>query len=119
MPEFRELLRGYQRGATVLAPAEYASLLHRLGFRPPIVRLQVYGHELQTRDSVVEWLEGSLLTAYQRRLAEADFDRFLAAYRAAIADRLPDTRPYYYTYDRILMWGIRRPLRQPGPETIL
>ena len=55
----------------VLAPEAYAALLDRLGFAEQHVRLQVYGHMLPARDDVVEWVKGTLLTDYQRRMPAA------------------------------------------------
>src|SRR5262249_48022031 len=52
----------------VPAPERYASVLHRLGYADQHVRLQVYAHRLGSRDDVVEWVKGTLLTDYARRL---------------------------------------------------
>jgi len=102
---FREALGGYQRGHAVLAPSEYALLLRSLGYRRQLVRLQVYLHELASIDEVVEWVKGTLLTAYQRRLEADLYTRYLERYRERLRERLGDPRPFFYTYDRILMWA--------------
>jgi trans-aconitate 2-methyltransferase len=93
--------------AGVLAPEAYASLLHRLGYAEQHVRLQVYGHPLASSDGVVEWVKGSLLTDYQRRLPPDAFAEFLARYRERLLARLGDARPYFYAFKRILLWGRR------------
>src|SRR5688572_26264862 len=54
---FKDYLQGYQRENPVLRPEEYAVLLHRLGCREQVVRLQVYTHELDSRAEVVEWVK--------------------------------------------------------------
>lgn len=103
--EFRALLRGFERRPPLLEPARYAAWLRRLGYVRQHVRLQVYGHLLESREAVVEWVRGTLLTDYQKRLAKADWQRFLARYRALLLPQLADERPYFYTFKRLLLWG--------------
>jgi trans-aconitate 2-methyltransferase len=91
----------------VLAPEDYASLLHRLGLREPAVRLEVYGHLLESRDKVVDWVTGTTLTPLRARLDDAGWARFLARYREALLPQLEDARPYFYTFKRILLWARR------------
>lgn len=107
-PEFAAPLGGYVRPTPVLEPEDYVRLLDRLGLVDIHVRLQVYPHHLPSRDAVVEWVKGSLLTAYQRRLDPETFARFVDVYTARLLAQLPDTRPFLYPFKRILMWG-RRP----------
>jgi len=104
---FRTALEGYTRVPTVLAPEEYASLLDALSYREHQVRLEVYGHHLRARDDVVEWVKGTMLVDYQRRLQAAMFEQFLQRYRARLLPQLRDTHPYFFPFKRILMWGIR------------
>jgi trans-aconitate 2-methyltransferase len=106
--EFRAVLGGHERVSPVLPPETYAEMLHRLGFDEQHVRLQVYAHTLASRDEVVEWVRGTMLTDYQRRLAPEAFARFLARYREVLLSRLPDERPFLFPFKRILLWG-RRP----------
>lgn len=105
--EFRAALGGEGHPSSVLAPEAYAELLHRLGFAEQHVRLQVYAHMLASRDEVVEWVRGTMLTAYQRRLPPALFDRFVARYREVLLPRLADERPFLYPFKRVLLWGRR------------
>ena len=86
----------------VLAPEEYATLLHRLGYAEQIVRLQIYGSRLGSREDVVTWVEGSLLSEYRRRLPPELYPAFLARYRERLFAVIPDERPYFLTYRRIL-----------------
>jgi trans-aconitate 2-methyltransferase len=106
-PPFAASLDGYTHPVFVLQPAEYALLLEKLGFQRQHVRLQVYGHRLLSREDVVEWLKGSLLTVYERRLSEELFAAFCDRYRSELLARLEDTRPYFFTFKRILMWAER------------
>jgi trans-aconitate 2-methyltransferase len=91
----------------VLAPDAYARLLYRSGFADPKVLLIVYPHILSSREDVVEWVKGTMLTAYKRRLPENVYDRFVAEYRARLLPRLEDSRPFFYPFKRILCWGQR------------
>ncbi len=104
---FRTALGGSISRQAILAPEAYATLLARLGFREQHVRLQVYLHKLASRDEVVEWVKGSLLTDYRQRLAAELYDRFLARYRDRLLALLEDTRPYFFSFKRILLWAGR------------
>jgi trans-aconitate 2-methyltransferase len=104
---FREALAGYVRQSHILSPEDYATLLHVLGYREQHVRLQVYGHTLPGQEAVLEWVQGTLLTDYRRRLAPALYEAFLAEYRRRLLPRLDATRPYFYPFKRILFWARR------------
>src|SRR5919198_818384 len=102
---FRSGLGGYRRLVPVEPPERYAELLDRLGFAEQHVRLQVYGHHLAGREEVVEWVRGTLLTDYQRRMPAELFERFLASYRERLLPLLEERRPYFYPFKRLLLWG--------------
>jgi trans-aconitate 2-methyltransferase len=102
---FREAMGGYHRQWPNLTPVGYARLLDRLGYQEQHVRLQVYVHHLPSREDVVEWVKGSLLTDYEKRLSPALFQQFLARYRERLLAQLDDRRPYVYLFKRILCWG--------------
>ena len=102
---FASALGGHAIDRPVLDPSEYAALLHRLGFRAQHVRLQVYAHILPARDDVIEWVKGTLLTDYQRRLSGGLFPSFLERYRARLLPQLAAERPYFYPFKRLLIWG--------------
>jgi trans-aconitate 2-methyltransferase len=106
-PPFREALRAYVRRSPVLAPEDYAVALDRLGFREQQVRLEVYGHRLESRDEVIEWVKGTLLTDYEQRMDAELYPRFLEAYRERLFARQPDDRPFFYPFKRILLWARR------------
>jgi trans-aconitate 2-methyltransferase len=105
---FRETLEGRPRASGALRPEAYAELLHRLGYAEQHVRLQVYGHVLPAREEVIEWVKGTLLTDYRARLGPELYARFEARYREALLARLPDERPFFFPFKRILFWA-RRP----------
>lgn len=103
--EFSKELGGYVRPLEVLTPEGYARLLYQLGFVQQEVRLQIYGHLLPSRESVVEWYRGTLLTTYQQRLDTQTYERFVQRYREKLMEYLEDERPFFFPYKRILMWG--------------
>jgi trans-aconitate 2-methyltransferase len=104
---WRTALDGYFRPWPVMPPEWYAEQLDALGFVEQSVRLQVYAHHLDSREDVVEWVKGSLLTDYQRRMDPAIWPDFLEAYRARLMPRLADTHPYFYAFKRVLIWAKR------------
>jgi trans-aconitate 2-methyltransferase len=104
---FRTALGDYRRESPVREPEWYSLLLDRLGLADQHVRLQVYLHHLATRDEVVEWVRGTLLTDYQARMPEELFGEFLTVYRERLLPQLEDTRPYRYPFKRLLLWGRR------------
>lgn len=104
---FVSALKGYVRQWPVLPVEAYATLLHRLGFACQSARMQVYLHVLESADSVVEWVKGTLLTDYEKRLGPALFTHYLNQYRAALCAELGDQRPYPYAFKRVLLWAAR------------
>jgi trans-aconitate 2-methyltransferase len=102
---FRTALGGYVREWPLLKPEEYAALLFRLGFVEQHVELRVYAHVLDSRDGVVEWVKGTLLTDYEKRMPADLFPRFLTRYRERLAEVLPDTKPFFYPFKRVLLWA--------------
>ncbi|MGH9134385.1 MAG: methyltransferase domain-containing protein, partial [Ilumatobacteraceae bacterium] len=94
-----------QVAANVLEPATYATLLHELGFTEQLVRLQVYGHVLDSTAAVVEWVRGTTLTRFFKRLPTELHEPFVDTYRTALLARLGERAPYFYPFKRILMWG--------------
>jgi trans-aconitate 2-methyltransferase len=99
---FRSALGGEAHPRNVLAPEQYAQVLDRLGFAEQTVRLQIYGSRLSSREEVVAWVEGSLLSEYRRRLPSPLYTAFVQRYRATLFEMIPDERPYFFTYRRIL-----------------
>ena len=69
--------------------------------------MQVYAHRLSCSDDVVEWVKGTLLTDYARRMPAALFEAFVGRYRNALRAQLGDPRPYLYPFKRTLFWATR------------
>ena len=90
-----------------LGPERYAALLWQNGFRDLHVRLQVYTHELGGPENVVDWVKGTLLTAYRKRLTAELYARFLARYATLLLHEVQGGSPYLFTFKRVLAWGRR------------
>jgi trans-aconitate 2-methyltransferase len=104
---FREALGDHVRRSPVLPPETYAAILHRLGFDQQHVRLQVYPVMLDGPEAVVEWVRGSVLTDYEKRMPADLWPSFLDRYRERLLPRLQSRRPFFYPYKRVLFWGSR------------
>lgn len=102
---FRSAMGGYVREWPVQQPEWYSEWLDRMGYGEQVVRLQVYGPHLESRESVVEWVKGTLPTDYEKRLTPELYAQYLARYREALLPQLADRRPFFYPFKRILMWG--------------
>ncbi|MBA4179392.1 MAG: trans-aconitate methyltransferase [Anaerolinea sp.] len=107
---FLSAMGGYIRSWPVRPPEWYAILLDRMGFGEQDVSLRIYGHQLDSRDGVVEWVKGTYLTGYEKRLSPELYLRYLERYRHRLFETVEDRRPFFYPYRRILIWG-----RKQGP----
>lgn len=92
-------------GSNVLRPEDYAVLLHELGFDRQLVRLQVYGHVLDSTADVVEWMKGTALTRFRRVMDDEQYATFVAEFGRRLVGVLGDRSPYFYPFKRILLWG--------------
>jgi trans-aconitate 2-methyltransferase len=104
---FASALGGWRRARTVLTPEAYARLLFRIGFVDPQARLIVYPHVLAGPEAVVEWMRGTLLAEYEKRLPPDLFARFVEEYQARLMPQLESTRPFFFPFKRVLCWGQR------------
>lgn len=104
---YRAALGGYERTWPVMRPEWYAETLDALGFAGLNVRMQVYGHHLESTGAVVEWVKGTYLNDYARRMPAELYERYLVRYREALLRRLGGRSPFFYTYKRILVHARR------------
>ncbi|MEM7246750.1 MAG: methyltransferase domain-containing protein [Acidobacteriota bacterium] len=104
---FASALTAEPQEPQVLPAQDYARLLHRLGFREQRVFVRVYPHLLESRESVVEWIKGTALNAYKKVMPAERYEEFLGAYREQLLPELPDDRPFFFPFRRILAWGRR------------
>lgn len=104
---WNDLLKGeaYDKFDSMLLMEQYATLLFNLGFQKQNVFTKVYGHVLGSREEVVEWVKGSMLTFFQGRLSKEDYELFLAEFSQRLFAELPDDRPFFFPFKRILMWA--------------
>lgn len=103
---FAEALGGWVREDPVRAPEWYATLLHDVvGCTEQRVRLEIYAHTLTSTLGIVEWVKGSLLTAYRARLSEALWPVFLERYQQRLLEAVGEHAPYLYPFPRVLLWG--------------
>jgi trans-aconitate 2-methyltransferase len=106
-PEFAAPLGGFVRLSPVLEPEAYARILFGAGVARQRVRHEVYAHVLASPGDVAEWLRGTTLTDYEKRLDAPTFARFFARYRERLLAALPDERPFLYTFRRVFLWARR------------
>lgn len=105
--QWLKLLQGnsYRQHKRMMSADEYAILLHKLGFKEQKVYVNVYGHILESREGVIEWVKGTLLTFFKSRLSDADYQKFLGEFRERLFEKLPDEKPFFYPFKRIFIWG--------------
>lgn len=104
---FKEELNGESLHHHILTIEEYSKLLYQLGFKQQVVRMQVYPHILDSVDSVIEWVKGSLLTYYESHLTPEKYAKFLELYSQKIKAFFGNKSPFYLPFKRILIWGQR------------
>jgi trans-aconitate 2-methyltransferase len=93
--------------ANVLAPEDYARILFDLGFEHQQVLLRVYPHVLASTHDAVEWVKGTTLTRYARRLPPALYDQYLQTYQQELIATIGDQQPLFFPFSRILIWAQR------------
>jgi trans-aconitate 2-methyltransferase len=89
----------------VLEPEEYAQIFYDLGLERQLVRLQVYPHVLPSTRHVVEWVRGTMLTRFEKRLDAASFASFVDDYERELLAVLGEREPFFFPFRRILMWA--------------
>lgn len=87
----------------------YAELLHEHGFVEKVCFEKIYGHELERSADVVEWVKGTLFTAYLPALPDdAARAAFVDAYRERLLAAIGDRSPYFFPFRRLLFWARKR-----------
>ena len=93
------------RGRFVLSPELYADLLYELGAKDQVVRMEVYGHELESTERGGRVGHGHALTPYRKRLSPSCSTQFVERYRERLVEELGEREPYFYGFRRILCWA--------------
>jgi trans-aconitate 2-methyltransferase len=103
--KFSAELSGYVSVSPVEPPEFYAELLAR---DPRVTSSRVgtwrYPQLHESVDGLVAFAQGGLLTAYRARLSAADFERFCAEYRAALAAELGNG-PVFFAFRRVFIFA--------------
>jgi len=94
----------------VLAPHDYARILHELGYVDIDVDLHVYPHVLPSTRHAVEWVKGTTLTRFRSVLSPTAYESLLVDYERELLDEMGDEQPCFFPFDRILFVA-RRPAR--------
>lgn len=103
---FKESLAGIPNPfQNILSLEEYAQILDSLGFKSPLIRLQLYLHRLESTRSALEWVKGSLLTYYRSHLTSFLYEQFLQEYQKRLLDELGEKRPFLFPMKRLFIWG--------------
>lgn len=95
----------YKQQSHMFKAEEYSALLYDLGFKKQKVYLRVYDHILDSREGVIEWVKGTLLTHFQKNLPEPIYQLFLTDYRMRLFQKLPDKKPFFYPFKRLFIWA--------------
>jgi trans-aconitate 2-methyltransferase len=103
---FRTILNGFVRYAPVLPIDGYAQLFFNLGAENIIVFEKVYAHVLENSDAVVEWVSGTALVPYFKRLGEHRKD-FVEVLRNKFRAAMPGN-PVFYPFKRTF-FSARKP----------
>ncbi|WP_018466086.1 methyltransferase domain-containing protein [Calidithermus timidus] len=101
-PEFRAYFPNSGRRHPVLPVEDYAQLFFDLGGQDITAVLKVYPHVLPDADAIVEWVKGTLLTAYLGVLPEELQGAFLERYRSRLNELMPQ-KPVFYGFKRVLL----------------
>jgi len=104
---FATYLNGYVRESHVLTLERYSELLYEHGLREHTCIEKIFGHELARSTDVVEWVKGTMLSAYLGRLNAAQQVEFLSAYESRLIAAIGEQAPYFYPFRRMLFWGMK------------
>ena len=89
----------------VLTMEKYAQMLEDLGFDNQIVRIQLYAYYLESTATVLEWVEGGLLTYYRGILSEELYAEFHKEYKNRLFAELKWSEPFFFPMKRLFLWA--------------
>lgn len=101
---FASVFDGKKLSSNVLPLEKYSELLQHNGFIEQECVARIYGHQMPSGRSVIEWTKGTLLTKYQARLTPKEFEQFLYEYEKRLLVEIGEG-PYFYAFKRMLIWG--------------
>jgi trans-aconitate 2-methyltransferase len=100
---FAGWLGGYVRHSEALSLERYAEILHAHGMQRTVSSELIYGHDMGAAADVVEWVKGTLLTAYLDRLSPEQGETFVGRYQERLQAELGPQSPYFYAFRRMLL----------------
>jgi trans-aconitate 2-methyltransferase len=104
---FSGWLQGFVRHSEALSLERYAEILHAHGMQRMVCSELIYGHEMGSAADVVEWVKGTLLTAYLGRLSAEQGERFVSRYKERLLEALGEQSPYFYAFRRMLLAAMK------------
>jgi trans-aconitate 2-methyltransferase len=104
---FTSWLSGYVRKTCALSLERYSEILYHNGCTEQVCFEKIYGHTLQSTLDVVEWVKGTLLTAYTSKLQGQQQLDFIEEYTRRLLITLGEQRPYFYPFRRALFWAVK------------
>ena len=101
---YLESLAGWRWNYPVLQPDEYAEVLYSLGASDIVAFEKVYPHLLLDGEAVFDWVAGTTMNAYLKRLPDNLQAAFKADVKAEVVRRYPDS-PAFFPFRRIFFAG--------------
>lgn len=102
---FAEAMAHFVRAVPVLDLEEYCQLLFDLGCAEQQTQLRIYAHVLVSSEQVVQWVRGTLLLEYLKRLPEDLHQSYLEQYRINLLQQIGLHEPYLYQFKRVFLWA--------------
>jgi len=102
---YLEKLGGWRWNFPVLPVHEYAEALYRLGATDITAFEKIYPHVLKDGEAVFDWVAGTTMNAYLKRLPEKYQEQFRMAVKAEVVKRYPGS-PVFFPFRRIFFSGM-------------
>ena len=90
----------------VLPVDDYVEILFNLGFERITAFEKVYPHVLESGEAVYEWVSGTTINAYLKKLPESLHSEFKLKVRKEVIDSYPGS-PVIYPFRRIFISGVK------------
>lgn len=109
---WRELLGGVKvPSSKVASPHHYTELLTQLGFVDVDCYYQVFIHQMNGPQDVVQWSRATVLRPFLEALAEDRRDSFVAQWRQRLEQAYGTSGPLSLNFRRVFLWARREPGR--------
>jgi len=107
---YKTELKGFYRKPPLLTPEEYCGVLFDNGFRDQKVFLRVYEHVMPNGGEIAEWLKGSTMVEYEKRMSSSTFVNFYAEYKKRMMEKFPIKKGkngVLFTFSRVFIWAMK------------